>query len=102
MSIVILSAIAELRLCFQLIVVFAMVAAALAGVPGERQERNAVYSTYNGLVASPLAYAATPYAASPYAYSAGVYSGVPAISTYSSYPGEALDFSGTLPYFTIP
>lgn len=65
---------------FQLIVVFAIVAAALAGVPGDRQERAAVYSTYSNLVASPYSYGV-----SPYAYS-GVYSGVPAISTYSSYP----------------
>lgn len=75
----------ELYPHFQLIVVFAMVVAAFAGaVPGERQERQAVYSTYSGLV-SPLAYSA-----SPYAYS-GVPAAVPAISTYSSYPGNLIN-----------
>lgn len=59
-----------------MIVVFAVIVAALAGVPGERKERQ-VYSTYGNLVGAPLAYAA-----SPYTYSA--YSGVPAVSAYSA------------------
>lgn len=64
-----------------MIVAFAIIAAALAAVPGTRTERQ-VYSTYAGGV--PLAYAATPYAAYPaytgvqtayagYPYGAGVY-----------------------------
>lgn len=58
----------------QLIVVFAVIVAALAGVPGERKERQVL--TYSNFGA-PLTYAA-----SPYAYSA--YSGVPSVSAYSA------------------
>lgn len=74
-----------------------MVAAACAGIAGERQERNAVYSTYSNLVGQPLAYAASPYQYSAYSaeyptayasypyggvYGAGVYSGLPAVRYY--------------------
>lgn len=38
-----------------------------------------MYSTYSGLVGSPLAYSASP-------YTANVYGGVPAYSAYSAYP----------------
>lgn len=70
----------------QIIVVFAVIAAVLAGVPGDRAERNAVYSTYSNLV-SPYSYGASPYVSS-------VYGGVPAISTYSSYPTAYSGFNG--------
>lgn len=60
-----------------MIVAFAVIAAALAGVPGARQERQ-VYSTYSNVVGAPLAYAASPYAAYP------AYSGVP--TAYAGYP----------------
>lgn len=66
----------------KVLALFAIVAVAFAA-PGERQER-AVYTTYGGVVGSPLAYSATPYVASP--YTTGYYSGVPAVSAYSAYP----------------
>lgn len=78
-----------------MIVAFAIIAAALAGVPGERQERQAVISTYNGLV-SPLAYGASPYVSSVYSGVPAIstYSSLPAISTYSSYPTAYTGYNG--------
>lgn len=65
-----------------MIVVFAMVVAAIAGVPGARQERQ----VYSSVVGAPLAYSA-----SPYAYS-GYYAGVPtAYSAYSPYTASIYD-----------
>lgn len=76
-----------------MIVVFAIVAAALAGVPGERVERQ-VYSTYGGVIGgAPLAYSAysSPYyGSSPYAYSA--YGGYPTAYSASVYSAPAVRY----------
>jgi hypothetical protein len=76
-----------------LIVALAVFAVALAA-PSEdlSRKQRAIYSTYGGLVGSPLAYSATPYLASP--YSNGYYAGVPAISAYSSYPAYSGVYGG--------
>lgn len=89
------------KIFVQIIVVFAIIAAAFAAPPTEpkRSERAVVYS--NNLVGAPLAYTAG-YTA-PLAYS-GVYSGVPAVSAYSAYPYAATNvYSGAYPTaYTYP
>lgn len=57
----------------QLIVVVALIAAAFAGEPGVRQERQVI------------SYSAWPYG-SAYAPAVSAYSGYPAYSAYSAYP----------------
>jgi hypothetical protein len=69
-----------MRVCLQqLIVVFAIIAAAFAGVPATRSERAVVYNA-----GVPLAYSA---GAVPLAYSSGYYGGAPVVSTYNGVYG---------------
>lgn len=71
-----------------------MVAAAFAGVTGERQERNAVYSSYSPLVGQPLAYAASPYQYSAYSAVPTAYAGYPYGGAYGGVYGGASVYSG--------
>jgi hypothetical protein len=79
----------------QLIVVFAIIAAAFAGVPATRSERAVVYNA-----GVPLAYSA---GAVPLTYSSSVYSGAPVVSAYNAVPSvygsypAATVYSGAYP-----